>query len=521
MSNNQLTEKVLAKLKEWAKNTHQEIGSDGIYVFGSLIRRGGVQFEDRSDIDLLIQIPAAEITPWGRSEWIAKLHNHKQALELDLMRLLTRTDASEAISSVVVVTGLDIEANVHKDGAIGFFSENLFLDLLSGTEHNGLPAVSKGSQPKRLVVECLKFSQKKRNIFLAVSPNGSEKTSDFDEVDPLPKDIMRYAAMARQLEKPSTISGADTDTQRGLDYLTHHLYEFETVNEVYQTLHNTVSVRRGARGLSTKVSSIQQLLLTEIVVDAAMRVHFEEIAAQASAKESVTSALPSFNGNDSAVFFSNRFAQAFPGIRGVEWFDDPAEIRARMSRLLKEPLQFKEATPIWWWRNANLQIEKFVDLGNGEYLMNTDELRISKIAAVHGGQYYRAFVYVEVAPMEPTGLYPNTPRRILENKTKEDVFGYHWEEYGLVDGVHMVTRAAYDDGAAKIDGEIQEISGRSELRCRYVTPYNFVIAAHDSPINNPQFDRVLENFLNRILSGEATVEELADAAKKLPKRNGY
>lgn len=521
MSNNQLTDKVLAKLKEWANATHQAIDSGGIYVFGSLIRRGGVQFDDRSDIDLLIQIPVGKLTPWERVEWLVKLHNHKQTLELDLMRLLARTDASEAISSVVVVTGLDIEANVHKDGAIGFFSENLFLDLVSGAEHNGLPAAGKNSQSPRLVVECLKFAQKKRNVFLAVSPNGSEKISDFDEADPLPKDIMRYAAMARQLEKPSAIPGADTDTQRGLDYLTHHLYEFETVNEEYQALHNAVSVRRGARGIATKVSPMQQLLLTEIVVDAAMRVHSEEIAAQSLSNESKDSSLPSFRGNDSAVFFSERFAQAFPGIRGIEWFDDPVEIRARMSRLLKEPLEFKETTPIWWWRNSNLQIEKFVDLGNGDYLMNTDELRISKIAAVHGGQYYRAFVYVEVVPMEPTGLYPNTPARILLSKTKEDAFGYYWEEYGLVDGVHMVTRAEYDDGAAKIDGEIQEISGRSELRCRYVTPYNFVIAAHDSPINNPQFDHTLEELLNGILAGETTVEQLAEAAKKLPKRNGH
>ena len=518
MLTSHLTEKVLAKLKDWAKFTHHSIGTDGIYVFGSLIRRGGVQFDGRSDIDLIIEIPSTKKTPWERVEWMTKLHSCKQTLELDLMRLLARTDAGESISSVVVVSRLDIEANVHKDGAVGFFSENLFLDILKDIEYEGLPAVG-SEQPPRLVVECLKFSQKKRNAFLAVSPNGSEKMVDFNEADPLPKDIMRYAAMARQLEKPSTIVGADTDTQRGLDYLTHHLYEFETLNDAYQMLHNTVSVRRGARGGTAIISPLQQLLLTEIVVDAALRFYAKEVLARTKIKESIDSSLPSFKESDSTVFFSERFAQAFPGIRGVEWFDDPAEIKARISRLLKEPLEFKETTPIWWWRNSNLQIAKFADLGNGDYLMNTDELRIKKIAAVHGGQYYRSFVYVEVTPMEPTGLYTKTPERILASKSSDDAFGYYWEEYGLVDGAHLVTRAEYDDGAAKIEGEIQEISGRSELRCRYVTPYNFIIAAHNSPINNPQFDQTLEDFLNKILVGKATVEELAEATKKLPKRN--
>ncbi|MBV7539081.1 hypothetical protein KW842_25255 [Duganella sp. sic0402] len=519
MSNTLLIEKVLAKLKEWAVDTHQKIDSGGIYVFGSVIRRGGVQFDNRSDIDLVIQIPAQMKTSSERVEWMENLHEQKQSLELALMSLLKRTDASEAICSVVVVSELDIEANVHKDGAIGFFSENIFLDLLTDVAHNGLPTVRKETKLQRLIIECLKFTQKKRNIFLAVSPNGTEKLSNFEGPDPIPKDIMRYAAMARQLEKPSTIHGAETDIQRGLDYLTHHLYEFEMVNEAYQKLHDVVSVRRGARGESNSISPLQQLLLTDIIVGAAIEAHDKELAAQVVARRNKDFSLPSFKGNDSTIFFSDRFSRAFPGVRGVSWFEDPAEIRERMNRLLKEPLKFEEATPIWWWRNSNLQIEKFIDLGNGHYVMNVDELNIRKIAAVQSDPYYRSFVYVEVASMKPTGLYQSSPDQVSASKKAEEVFGYNWEEYGLVDGVHMVTRAEYDDGAAKIEGEIQDITGRAELRSRYLTPYNFLIAPHGSPINNQRFDSILEDFLNKILSGEATIEQLIQVVNKLPKRN--
>ena len=286
-------------------------------------------------------------------------------------------------------------------------------------------------------------------------------------------------------------------------------------------MHNVVSVRRGARGVAETISPVQQLLLSEIVVDAAIRFNLEAVAAREKTKEVEANLLPSINGTDSTVFFSERFAQAFPGTRNTQWFYDADEIKVRLSRLFKQPIRFREAAPIWWWRNGNLQIEKFFDVGNGNYLMNSDELNITKIAAVHGGQYFRSFVYVEVAAMKPTGLYPQTPAWILAAKSKGYAFGYCCEEYGLVDGIHMITRAEYDDGAAKIAGVLQDTHDRVELRCRYVTPYNFVIAAHGSPINNSNFDRTLESILNGILSGDATVEELAEAADKLPKRQNF
>lgn len=519
MPNKLLTDKVLTKLRDWAQLTHAQIGTDGIYVFGSLIRRGGVQFDAKSDVDLLITIPEAKQTPWERAKWIEELCHYKKILELDLMMLLTRVNAGEVISSVVAVTALEVEADIHKDGAVGFFSVNTFRSLLDDTEHQGLPTAGTVRDAERLVIECFKFAQKKRNAFLGVSPNGTELLTPFDGEDPLPKDIMRCAAMARQLTRPSNISEADTDTQRGLDFLTHHLYEFETLNEEYQKLQNDVSVRRGARGVELSISSLQQLLLSEIIFDSAMRHTVDAAAARINAKQLASKSLPSINGLHSTAFFSDRFAQAFPGSRGIEWFDDPEEIRIRLNRLFKVPLQFLETTPIWWWRNSNLQISRFLDVGHGEYLMNNEELRIKKIAAVHGGQYYRSFVYIEVGAMEPTGLYASTPARISAVTPGEGNFGYYWEEYGLVDGIYKITNAELDDGAAKIEGQLQDTVGRAESRSRYVTPYNFVVAAHDSAISNPAFDRELERILNGMLRGVATLDDLEAAARTLPKRH--
>lgn len=96
--------------------------------------------------------------------------------------------------------------------------------------------------------------------------------------------------------------------------------------------------------------------------------------------------------------------------------------------------------------------------------------------------------------------------------------GYDYEEYGLVSGKTFITRAEYDDGAAVIDGRLTQVCDRSELRVRYTTPYNFLIAANGSPINNSRFDKVLVDLLNKALieDTEGVVEEIRSLVEKLP-----
>ena len=169
--------------------------------------------------------------------------------------------------------------------------------------------------------------------------------------------------------------------------------------------------------------------------------------------------------------------------------------------------------PIWWWRGGNLQIEKFTKLDDNLFLMNSDELLIDKIAAVNALDYYQQFAYVETLPMPATGLYNNTDEFFAKKE-----FGYHYEEYGLYDNKHFVTRAEYDDGAALIDGKLVDFNSNVELRCRYLTPYNFIIAAHNSPINNNHFDAVLKNHLNLILERKSTLDDLVKIVLRLPKK---
>jgi hypothetical protein len=220
------------------------------------------------------------------------------------------------------------------------------------------------------------------------------------------------------------------------------------------------------------------------------------------------------------IFFANRFSGAFPGVRGIYWFTDGKQGLDRLQLLLKEPIAFEKTVghgttcdPIWWWRGGScLSIKVFRRLSDTRCLMDVYELEISKIAVYRSNDYYRSFVYVEVSPDQSTGLYPKdeaTLQRLIE------VFGYASEEYGLFQNI-PITRACYDDGAAVIDGVVVDTSG-AELRVRYLSTYNFLIASKFSPINLHKFDALSKPLLAEMLSGNDRMEELCDILDRLPR----
>src|SRR5262249_41624120 len=156
--------------------------------------------------------------------------------------------------SVVAVTRMEIAANLHKDGAGGFFSENQFKNLLTGAEQRGLADAGKKPIEKRLAIEGLRFVEKKRNVYLAVCPNCTPGLPAFEDKEPLPKDIARAGAMVAYLWEPVDEVSAEYDTQRGLDYLFNAFYEIQKRNQDYRQLFNTLSLRRGGRSAAPNLS---------------------------------------------------------------------------------------------------------------------------------------------------------------------------------------------------------------------------------------------------------------------------
>lgn len=229
--------------------------------------------------------------------------------------------------------------------------------------------------------------------------------------------------------------------------------------------------------------------------------------------------LPRYTWTSSSSFFAERFSSSFPGIRKTTWFEGQEAVE-RITQLLRPHLTFKttkdsEVSPIWWFGRGNLQIQNFKLLDIRTVLINCDEHKISRLAAVYSTSYKRLYVYVETEPMQPTGLYPKTIEYLALAESEHSVYA---EEYALVDGKHKINRAEYDDGHAIINGKLTEIYKQSELRVRHLTPYNFLICAHNSSINNSDFDHDLKILLDEILQDASKFQQLEEKIKNLPNR---
>ena len=221
-----------------------------------------------------------------------------------------------------------------------------------------------------------------------------------------------------------------------------------------------------------------------------------------------------------SVFFDNRVSRAFPGVRGVCWFADAAEAIKRLPLLLKAPTAFDMATgynvmtdPIWWFRGVSSMPTKiFRQLGHNRCLMDVYELEINRVAVYRSCDYTRSFVYIETRPDQPSGLYDTDAKKVEQSVAK---LGYAAEEYAVFQGT-LVSRACFDDGAAEIDGEIVDVRG-AEVRVRYLSPYNFIIAPKFSAFNLPGRESEVNTLLNNMMRGEATLDDLTAFVERAPR----
>lgn len=232
---------------------------------------------------------------------------------------------------------------------------------------------------------------------------------------------------------------------------------------------------------------------------------------------------------ESTVFFARRMAAAFPGVRGVCEFTNRKEIIKRLSVLLQSPLKFEhgldkaDTDPVWWFRAGSAEdIQFFQKLGNNKVLMNIDELLIRRIVVYRdSGRYYGQYVYVEVEGDKPCGCYSHNAD-VMKDFIKSR--GYYDEEFAVFkpswySPEKKITRQEYDDGAAMIGGRHVQLHGRAQLRLRYLTPYNFVLAAKFSPFNCNAFDRTSEVYFRGMLDGTIDKETFNEYMEKFPKRN--
>ena len=233
---------------------------------------------------------------------------------------------------------------------------------------------------------------------------------------------------------------------------------------------------------------------------------------------------------ESTVFFARRMAAAFPGVRGVAEFTDKRQIIRCLSILLQSPLRFEhglekaDTDPVWLFRDGAAEnISTFKCIGHKKVLMNVDELVIKRIVAFRdSGRYYGEYVYVEIEADKPCGCYSHN-QDVVNHIV--DLLGYYHEEYAVFKPAwylpeQKITRQEYDDNATIICGRHRHLNGKAQLRVRYLSPYNFILAAKFSPFNCREFDRTSEDYFKGMLDGTVTNEQFNEYMMKFPKKNG-
>ena len=233
---------------------------------------------------------------------------------------------------------------------------------------------------------------------------------------------------------------------------------------------------------------------------------------------------------ESTVFFRRRMASAFPGERGLVEYTNPVDIHRHLSKLLEAPLKFDESIigvtdPIWYFRGSSaLNIESYKRIGWRRFVLGWDELKIKRIVAfIENGRYYSNYVYVETEAQKPTKVNRKyyTKEHIKELKKH---MSYVDEEYAIYKPCSLyhkiVTKQEEDDGATKMFGRLVHMRrDQIETRARFLTDYNFILAAKGSAFNCNGFVRTSEEYFNGLLDGTVKIEEFHEYMMTFPKRS--
>lgn len=260
---------VIAACSDWAKKINSIKGVESIFIFGSAISSGGKLFDEKtSDIDLVIKLSDNLMDANSRLEVLVKIRELKKDLEISLIQMLSRTDSTKNIVSIVLITKYELIFDIHKSGASGFFSKkNRFLDLIYNKESRGIfhgEKIEIDDEYKNI----LRGIQEARNKYL-LEPFVSDKNLlEWDsEEDPIPKKIMRFsgtlAAVSKNINDPDKLFCVKT----GLEEFHHKVRELDSSVKKYESLQEWISIRRGARGKKEKLEPEIHMLMYEIIFE--------------------------------------------------------------------------------------------------------------------------------------------------------------------------------------------------------------------------------------------------------------
>ena len=267
-------DQALEKIRVWANRAKLHAALD-VFVFGSLINGDGGAFNAKSsDVDFVLALREQEDF-LSRSKRVQAISAKTETLELELLKLFGRQNAGEAIASFVVIEPTERENAIHKGNDGALLSMDRFVrvekSVVNLTKRARVSQYNTDPQFEALNKErldAMRMAQGIRNSFLRQALNGTRKLGDHDADEPIPKEIMRRAAMVRWAEK-SHPSSEREDLDVGLEYLHQAVRTMGGEDPAIVDLRAKITARRKGRSQSRALTATDQLILGELLFDLA------------------------------------------------------------------------------------------------------------------------------------------------------------------------------------------------------------------------------------------------------------
>lgn len=265
-----MKDQIIKLIKEWKEEVSKDIEIDTIYLFGSAIYLEGRMFKaSKSDLDLIILIPENIKDALDRKNWLQKLKVKKEQLEKEVLFLLKKTDTNEQIVSIVPITKLELEYNIHKGETRTFFEFNEFLNIKDETVFKGSEYFTFKECKNEFVIQVLKSIQKARNSYLTNTAMIDYLELEWKGDDIIPKSLAREAAKIASFSEENYTTGDELNTSFGCDFIKQNLKTKRNIKE-FLDLYTWIDDRSGGRSNSQEKDILIQekhLLLYEFLFD--------------------------------------------------------------------------------------------------------------------------------------------------------------------------------------------------------------------------------------------------------------
>lgn len=269
-----MKEKILNLLNSWKKEFNEELNIKDLYIFGSAIYLEGKMFDpEKSDLDIVILIPAQIKTITERVEWLKKLKEKKRILEKRAVDILEKNSTNNQIVSILPISKEELEYNIHKSESRNFFSINQFQNIETGEIFNGKDKFKFKTIDEEFVIQVLKSIQKARNSYLKNNAKKDSQELNWQGEDIIPKDLAREAAKVASLFEENQTKGDELNISFGTDYIKQKVKERRDQKEFLE-LYFWIDQRSGGRGNSNTLKELNEKdhllfyeLLFEIVIN--------------------------------------------------------------------------------------------------------------------------------------------------------------------------------------------------------------------------------------------------------------